>query len=448
MGTRSAGRDTASGLRLRYPPRMTRFWHPVANMHAVEQNGEFFLDHADGIEIWDEEGRRYLDATASLWYCNVGYGRTEIIDAVTAQMRKLPAYSAYDDLSTRPTSELAERIAAIAPMANARVFFTSGGAESIETAAKLARRYWSYAGEPDRRVIISRERAYHGMAAYGTSLAGADVFKAGIGTLVPDAVQVPWSSAEALRETIEKIGAEQVAAFIAEPVIGAGGAMAAPPGYLEDVRQVCRDFDVLYISDEVICGYGRVGDWFASRRFGLEPDLVTFAKGITSGYVPLGGVIAGPRIAEPFFNGDAGMFRHGYTYSGHATATAAAHPNLDIMEREGLPARALMLESELTEALAPLTDHPLVTEVRSGVGVIAGVQPDPELIQADMTLPDRLRLACRDNGVLTRTLIGGALQVSPALIVTREQLDEIAARIGDALDQVAPTVEAAAVKAR
>ncbi len=423
---------------------MTRFWHPVANMQAVERDGEFILDRADGIEVWDERGRRYLDATASLWYCNVGYGRQEIVDAVAAQMRKLPAYSAYDDLATRPTIELAERIARIAPMPDARVFFASGGAESIETAAKLARRYWSHVGQPERRIVISRERAYHGMAAYGTSLAGAEVFKAGLGTLVADAAQVPWDSAGALRETIGQLGPERVAAFVCEPVIGAGGALAPPPGYLDEVRQICRDADVFFIADEVICGYGRVGDWFASSRFGLEPDMATFAKGITSGYLPLGGLIVGARIAEPFWNGEAGMFRHGYTYSGHASATAAAHPNLDIIEREGLPARALELERELTEALAPLADHPLVTEVRSGVGVIAAVQPDPALVAADPGFADRLRLACRTSGILTRTLVGGGLQVSPALIVTRAQLDEIAAGIAEALDAVAATLPAAA----
>lgn len=405
-------------------------------MQAVERSGEFILDHADGVHVWDESGRRYVDATASLWYCNVGYGRQEIVDAVSAQMRKLPAYSAYDDLSTRPTSDLATRIASIAPMDDARVFFTSGGAEAIETAAKLARRYWSHVGQPEKKLIVSRERAYHGMAAYGTSLAGADLFKVGLGTLVADAAQVPWNSADGLRELIATVGPERIAAFIAEPVIGAGGALAPPPGYLQEVRQICRDADILYISDEVICGYGRVGDWFASSRFDLRPDMATFAKGITSGYVPLGGVIVGPRISEPFWNGEAGMFRHGYTYSGHATATAAAHPNLDIIERENLIGRALELEHELTDALAPLADHPLVTEVRSGVGVIAAVQPDPAVIAADATVPDRLRLACREAGVLTRTLVGGALQVSPALIVTREELDEIATGLKAALDTV------------
>jgi adenosylmethionine-8-amino-7-oxononanoate aminotransferase len=417
-------------------------------MQAVEENGEFLLDRADGVYVWDEQGRRYIDATASLWYCNVGYGRQEIVDAAAAQMAKLPAYSAYDDLSTRPATELADRIAQIAPMNDARVFFTSGGAESIETAAKLARRYWSHAGHPEKRVVISRERAYHGMAAYGTSLAGAEVFKVGLGVLVPDAAQVPWNSVDALRDAIAEIGPEHVAAFVCEPVIGAGGALAPPPGYLEGVRQVCRDADVLYVSDEVICGYGRVGDWFASRRFDLEPDMATFAKGITSGYIQLGGVIVGPRIAEPFWNGEAGTFRHGYTYSGHATAAAAAHANLDIMEREQLPARALELELELTEALAPLAGHPLVAEVRSGIGVIGAVQPDPDLVAADPGLGDKLRFACRANGVLTRTLIGGALQVSPALIVTREQLDEIAGGIGAALDAVAETARTATATAR
>lgn len=415
---------------------MTRFWHPVADMQAVNERGELIIERGEGVWIWDDQGRQYLDASASLWYCNVGYGRQEIVDAVAAQMAKLPAYSGYGDLSTRPTTELAERIAAIAPMADARVFFTSGGAESIETAAKLARRFWSLQGESGRTVVISRERAYHGMAAYGTSLAGADAFKVGLGTLVGDTLQVPWDSPDALADTIGRMGPDRVAAFFCEPVIGAGGALAPPEGYLEAVRGICRDAGVLFVADEVICGYGRVGAWFASSRFGLDPDMVIFAKGITSGYVPLGGVIVGARVAEPFWTGGAGMWRHGYTYSGHATATAAAHPNLDIMEREHLPERALELEVELTEALEPLSAHPLVSEVRSGLGVIAAVQPDPARIADDPSLPDRFALAARDQGVMTRTLVGGGLQVSPALVITRAELDELATRLAAALDAV------------
>jgi adenosylmethionine-8-amino-7-oxononanoate aminotransferase len=413
-------------------------------MRAVNEQGELIIERGEGVWIWDDQGRRYLDATASLWYCNVGYGRQEIVDAAAAQMATLPAYSGYGDLSTRPTTELAERIAAIAPMPDARIFFTSGGAESIETAAKLARRFWSLQDETGRTVVISRERAYHGMAAYGTSLAGTDAFKVGLGTLVGDTLQVPWDSADALAETIGRIGPERVAAFFCEPVIGAGGALAPPEGYLKAVRGICRDAGVLFVADEVICGYGRVGDWFASSRFGLEPDMVIFAKGITSGYVPLGGVIVGARVAEPFWNGSAGVWRHGYTYSGHATATAAAHPNLDIMERERLPERALELERELTEALAPLGDHPLVSEVRSGVGVIGAVQLDPVLIAYDPALPDRLAFAARDHGVMSRTLVGGALQISPALVITRSELDELARGLGAALDAVQAQLPVAA----
>jgi adenosylmethionine-8-amino-7-oxononanoate aminotransferase len=424
---------------------MTRFWHPVADMYAVSRSGELVIDRAEGIWLWDEQGRRYLDATASLWYCNVGWGRHEIADVVSAQMRKIPAYSAYGDVATRPTLDLAERISSIAPMADPVVFFTSGGAESVETAAKLARRYWNVMGEPERTVVISRERAYHGMAAYGTSIVGMDAFQAGLGKLVGDTVRVPWNSADALREAIEQTGPERVAAFFCEPIIGAGGVLIPPDGYLQAAREVCRETGVLFVADEVICGYGRVGDWFASRRFGLDPDLVTFAKGITSGYVPLGGVIVSQRVSEPFWNrADTGPWRHGYTYSGHATATAAAHPNLDIMEREGLLARALELENELPEALAPLVDHELISEVRAGLGVVAGVQIDPDVVAEDPGIGDRIGMAAREAGVMVRPLAGGTLGMSPPLIITRSELDEITAGLQTALEAVAAGRPAAA----
>ena len=267
---------------------MTRFWHPVADMHAVSASGELILDRGDGVYLWDEDGRRYLDSTASLWYMNVGFGRDEIADAAYAQLKKLPAYSAYADLATRPAVDLAERISAIAPMDDAVVFFTSGGAEAIETAAKLARRYWSLRGHTNKTVVISRERAYHGMAAYGTSIAGADAFQVGLGTLVSDTVRIPWSSTEALQAAIDEAGPDRVAAFFCEPIIGAGGVLVPPEGYLAEARRICREAGVLFVADEVICGYGRVGAWFASTRFDLDPDLLVFAKGITSGYVPLG----------------------------------------------------------------------------------------------------------------------------------------------------------------
>jgi putrescine---pyruvate transaminase len=424
---------------------VTRFWHPVADMHAVSQSGELVIDRGEGVWIWDEQGRRYLDACAALWYCNVGYGRTEIADAAAAQLRRLPAYSAYGDITTRPTTDLAGRVAQLAPFDDAVVFFTSGGAESIETAAKLARRYWSLQGEPERTVVVSRERAYHGMAGFGTSIVGMEPFKTGLGPLVPDTVRVPWSSAEALEQTIAELGSERVAAFFCEPVIGAGGVLAPPAGYLEAVRRICREAGVLFVADEVICGYGRVGSWFASSRFGLDPDMVTFAKGITSGYVPLGGVIVSARVSDPFWcSAETGVWRHGYTYSGHAVATAAAHANLDIIEREGLIDRGLALETELADALASLAGHPLVSELRCGTGVMAAVQIDPALLDEDAALPDRIALAAREHGVLTRTLAGGALQISPSLVITRSELDELAGGIAAALDSVSARHSASA----
>ena len=408
---------------------MTRFWHPFADMGLVEERGELVLERGEGARVWDEQGRSYIDATAALWYCNAGYGRGEIADAAAAQIRRIPAYSAYADLATRPTVDLAERIAALSPLDDGRVFFTSGGAESIESAAKLVRRYFSLTGEPERTVLISRERAYHGVAGFGTSLAGADVFREGIQPPVAGVLHVPWDSAEALRETIEQAGPERVAGFFAEPVIGAGGVLVAPPGYFEEVQAICREAGCLLVADEVITSFGRCGHWFASERFGLDPDLITFAKGSTSGYLPLGGVIASGRVAEPFWRPGGGViFRHGYTYSGHATVAAASHANLDILERDGLIGRGLELERELADAVEPLAGHPLVAEIRAGTGVMAAVQ------LTEPALADQASLLAREHGVITRVLLGGALQISPPLVITRAELEELATGIAGALD--------------
>jgi adenosylmethionine-8-amino-7-oxononanoate aminotransferase len=415
---------------------MTTFWHPFADMHAVDASGAITLVRGEGAYVVDDTGRRYLDATASLWYCNVGWGRTEIADAAAAQMRQIPTYSTFGDLTNRPAEELAERVAALAPVADSKVFLTSGGSDSIDTATKMARRYWQLRGEPERTVLIRREKAYHGMHTAGTSLAGIPANAVGHGELIEDVTEVPWDDADAVRAAIETDGPERVAAFFCEPVIGAGGLFPPPPGYLEAAREVCRDTGVLFVADEVITGFGRAGDWFASNRFGLESDIVTCAKGITSGYLPMGAVIAAPWVAEPFWTEGAGVWRHGYTYSGHATVAAAALANLDIMERECLCERALKMETPLFDALAPLADHELVEEVRGGVGLLAAVNLRQELVAADPGLAARVGAACREAGVLVRPLVAGAIAVSPPLVIGEEHVTEIAEGLRAGLDAV------------
>jgi adenosylmethionine-8-amino-7-oxononanoate aminotransferase len=330
-------------------------------------------------------------------------------------------------------------VAELAPFPDAKVFFTSGGSDSIDTAFKIARRYWQLVGEPERRVMIRRDRAYHGMHVAGTSLAGIPANLDGHGGLLDEVIEVPWDDAEALRAAIDAAGPGMVAAFFCEPVMGAGGVFAPPPGYLEAARQVCRESGVLFVADEVITGFGRAGAWFASERWGLDPDLMACAKGITSGYLPLGAVIAAPRVWEAFAAEGAGMFRHGYTYSGHAAVSAAALVNLDIIEREGLLSRAVELEASLAEVLPPLASHAIVDEVRSGVGVLGAVHIAPGALADDPTLLARIVPACRRNGIMTRTLAsraGVAICVSPPLVLTDGDVEELAGGLDAALQDL------------
>lgn len=402
---------------------MSAYWHPFAEMSRVKDE-PFIVDHGEGIYAFDEEGNRYLDAAASLWYMNVGYGREEITDAMNEQARKLPAFHSFIDYATRPPIELAEKIAAVSPDSGSKVFFGSGGSDAVDTAAKLARRYFSAIGEPERTVFIAREWAYHGMHTYGTSLGGMEPNRIGYGgDLVTDVVMVPHDDADAVDKAIEHVGPERVAGVFVEAVIGAGGIRPVGPGYLSQVRESIKAAGGLYISDEVITGFGRVGDWFAANLFDLEPDLITFAKGVTCGYAPLGGVVASSRIAEPFFNTPGLIFRHGYTYSGHSTACVAGIKVMEIIEREGLLQRAADLEGEIYDALVPLEELDVVDHVRRGVGALAAIQL---AVGDDDTLPARAAAACREAGVLSRAVGGGGLQVSPPLTMSPDQVTEMA----------------------
>lgn len=406
------------------------FWHPFADMSAVAGN-DLVLASGDGAYVTDEAGRRYFDSTAALWYCNVGHGRAEIAEAVARQLSTIASYSSFGDLATRPTLDLADRVAALAPMEEAKVFFTSGGSDSVDTAFKLIRHYWQVKGKPQRSIVITRERSYHGMHLGGTSLAGIPANRNGYGELEPGIVHVTWDDPQALADRIDELGADRVAAFFCEPVIGAGGVYAAPDGYLQAVREICRDRGVLFVADEVITGFGRTGRWFASE--GLDPDLVLTAKGLTSGYMPMGGVIVGRTVSDPFWRESGHLWRHGYTYSGHAGAAAAAMVNLDILERERLVEQASTLTLALTAALIDLRSHAWVRDVRSGAGLLATVTLHDAVISDDPTTMPRLITALRHRGVITRMLADGGLQISPPFVSTRDDLQMLGHAIDDAL---------------
>jgi putrescine aminotransferase len=416
---------------------MSRFWHGFADMHTVK-DAEVVFRAADGLWLEATDGRRYIDATAGLWYCNVGYGRQEIADAVGAQLGRLSAYSSFGAYTTEPTVELAERLASIAPIDDAVVFFGSGGSDAIDTAAKLVRRYWDVTGRPEKRVIVSREHGYHGMHAWGTSLAGIPANKAGYGgALIDEVVNVGWSDTESLGALFERRAGE-IAAFVGEPVIGAGGVFPPEPSYWGEVQRLCREHDVLLIADEVITGFGRTGHLWGSRRYGIDADLVTFAKGVTSGYQPLGGVLIGPRVREPFWDRSVpgAIFRHGYTYTGHAAACSAAMANLDILDREDLVGRVAQLEPVVDRALRRLETAPLVDQIRT-VGLTGAVAIKPDVLAADPGVLDRIVAAALEHGVATRILRAHALQFSPAFVITEDEIDVIVDGLGEALQDVA-----------
>lgn len=416
----------------------TRLWHPFAAMGAVDGH-ELVLVRGEGTRVWDEDGTEYLDATAGLWFANVGHGRTEIADAVAAQLGTLAAHHVFGDHANRPALDLAERVAALAPVPDAAVFFGTGGAEAVDTAAKIVRRYWALVGQPERTVIVSRTHAYHGTAAYGTSLSGIPAVRDGYGTLVGDVAEVAWDDPDDLARTLDELG-ERAAAFVGEPMIGAGGAIPPPEGYWPAVERICRERGVLLVADEVISGFGRLGRWFGCDRYGFTPDLMTCAKGLTSGYVPLGAVVVSGAVRAPFWEEGAGPFLQGGTYSGHAAACVAGLVNLDIVEREALVGRVARLEPVLRELLEPLGELDGVAEVRSA-GLAGAVELDGDLLAASPGAPMAAVLEARRHGVLTRALRGVALQLSPPFVVEPEELEAIIAG-------VAAGVRAAAAAAR
>ena len=318
-------------------------------------------------------------------------------------------------------------MAELTPVADPAVFFGTGGGEAIDTAAKIVRRHWALLGRPERTVILSRRFAYHGTNAYGTSLAGIPGVRDGYGTLVGDVAEVAHDDPDDLARVLDELG-ERAAGFIGEPMIGAGGVIPAPDGYWPEVERICRERDVLLVADEVICGFGRLGRWFGCERYGFTPDLITCAKGISSGYVPLGAVVVSGRVREPFWDPAAPPLLHGGTYAGHPGACVAGLVNLDILERERLVERVAELEPRLAGLLEPLRELPGVAEIRH-VGLAAGIELDPDLVAADPGLPAAAVVAARGHGVLSRALRGVALQISPPFVVTEDELEAIVAGV-------------------
>ncbi len=383
------------------PPRKTAFLNIVGG---------------SGAQIWDDQGNRYIDGMASLWYMNVGHGHPRMIEAIATQAASLASYHTFDPFTNEPSELLATKIAGLSPFDRARVFFCSSGSEAVDTAMKMARIAQREAGHPERTLIVSREHGYHGTNFGGTSAQGITPNREGWGPLVGDVVQVPANDIEAMGRLFAERG-DEVAAVLSEPLQGAGGVFPPPEGYLEGLRRMCDDHGALLILDEVICGFGRLGEWFGSQHYGVTPDLITFAKAVSSGYVPLGGVIAGPAVVDALESTDGFVFRHGYTYSGHPLATRAGLTAIEIQETEGLVDRSRDVGRRLAEGLRALHGDGLVAEVRGEGAVWAvGLHEHHEAPAVRNTMLGR--------GVIVRPL-GNSLAMCPPLVITDEEIDRI-----------------------
>lgn len=467
------------------------FIHPFTDHGDLATRGARVIERAEDIYVWDSEGHRMLDGMSGLWCVNSGYGRQALADAAHAQMMKLPFYNSFFQTTNEPAVKLAAKLASLAPRVGGsglpaqgtpvgdagtvgaaggswqergwgfqHVFFSSSGSESNDTNVRMVRRYWDLLGQPQRKVIISRHNAYHGSTMAGASLGGMSGMHAQGDLPIPNITHIgqpyyfeaglPGETAAEfgvraagwLEAKILELGADKVAAFIAEPVQGAGGVIIPPDTYWPEIQRIVDKYGILLVSDEVICAFGRLGHWFAYEKFGYRPDLVTFAKAVTSGYVPLGGVMVGDRVAQVLIE-QGGEFNHGYTYSGHPVACAVALANIDLMERENLPGRVKDdIGPYLAQRYAELADHPLVG-VAETCGFVAGLvlvksktrgadgrmQLFPEALAVGM----KCRAHCFKNGLIMRA-VGDRMIIAPPLTMTHAQIDEMVALVRQVLD--------------
>jgi putrescine aminotransferase len=407
-----------------------RVLHPFA---VPVRSADQFLEivRGEGCRVFDAAGRGYLDGTASLWYCAAGHGRREIIDAIAMQAGELEAFHTFARFTNRPEQRLAELLLdELEPIPDARVLFTCGGSEAIDSAIKLVRAGHKAAGDGGRVVFLSRHYAYHGVMLGGTSAGGLPANRDPFGTLLPDFFQVERDSLEAMRDAVSYHGADRIAAIMAEPVIGAGGVFPPLPGYLEGLRALCDECGALLLFDEVITGFGRLGSWFASHHYGVTPDLMTFAKAVTSGYQPLGGVVVGPRLRGWLEVDPSYLLAHGGTYGGHPTCCAAGVANLELMRAEQLPERAAAAGARLRAGLEGLRGHAGVADVR-GEGLMQAIALNAPLTAGVFTE------ALLERGVIGRALgYANSVAFSPPLIISDEELDELVSATAAVLDEL------------
>ena len=429
---------------------------PFTDYAEIREHGARVITHADGHYIFDNDGKRILDAMAGLWCVNVGYGQQSLVDAATEQLHKLPYYNNFFKTTNQPVAALSKRLAEITPDGMNNVFYANSGSEANDTIIRMVRHFWALEGKPEKRKIIGRTYGYHGSTIMAASMGGmVDMHRQAADEPDFEHIRPPYAflyqgnsneaefaahSASLLEDKIVEVGAENVAAFIAEPIQGAGGVIIPPADYFDHIQAICKRHDILFIADEVITGFGRTGHWFASQAMGLAPDMMTLAKGLTLGYVPMSAVMVGDRVASRLV-ADGGEFYHGFTYSGHPVASAVALANLDLIEELGLVARVRDETGPyLASALARLADHPIVGEVRS-YGLLGAI----ELVKSKdgPTMFEEVGKAgalCRDHaiahGMMMRAVRDGMI-MSPPLTFTTDDIDKMIDIATIALDKTA-----------
>ncbi|WP_372830801.1 aspartate aminotransferase family protein [Pontibacterium sp.] len=420
--------------------------HPFTNTGALNKKGARVICKGEGVYLWDSEGQKILDGMAGLWCVNMGYGRKELVDAATKQMNELAYYNTFFQTTHTPAAELAKEIASVTPGDLNHIFFANSGSEAIDTIIRMVRQYWAIKGKPYRNILISRENAYHGSTVGGTSLGGMSGMHKQGAPLVPniERIRQPYwygeaddmseeefgiACAKALEEKILEVGPDNVAAFVGEPIQGAGGVIVPPANYWSEIQKICQKYDILLAADEVICGFGRTGSWFGSDTLEIKPDIISMAKGLSSGYLPIAAVAVGDRIANALIEHDDD-FNHGFTYSGHPVAAAVAIENIRLMKEENIVEYVgkdigPYFQQKLRETLS---EHPLVGHIE-GVGLVAGIalvkdKEAKELFPSDLDIGMICRDHCFNNGLIMRA-VGSRMVLSPPLVISHAEVDEL-----------------------